>query len=188
MLIEVFDNQDELQTFANAVQEPIEYYESEQCGRLYVDIQSNGQWGRVAEQIRDLSYRFRLVVHDRGIDGLGPSPFCRPGVRFNAFYRVVVENGSYRILDEGWDCAEVGEGGLFTFYRVKDGMEHALPLVKESPDADDYDSMLVYQCGDDLSVTPDNHNIPYTPNPTAPQFRLILPEDEPLVDWPHEGF
>jgi len=43
MLIEVFDNQDELQTFANAVQEPIEYYESEQCGRLYVDIQSNGQ-------------------------------------------------------------------------------------------------------------------------------------------------
>jgi len=104
MLIECFGNHAKLQAFANAVREPIEYYEEEKCGRWYVDIQSHGDWSWAAAKIRDLSHDFRLVVYDGGIDGLGPSIFRQPGAKWDAHYRVEMEDGYYRILDESWGC------------------------------------------------------------------------------------
>lgn len=182
MLIEVFCNRERVQAFANAAQEPIEYSEREQCGRWYEDIQSHGHWSAVMAKIYDLSHRFRLIVHDSGIDGLGPSVFCQPSAPFKAYYRVELEDGQYRILDEHWTSSEMGEGGIFTIYRVKNGVHYDLPLVEESPDPDDYCTMLVHKSGDDLSAIPDVPNITDRPDLTSRQFHLILPENGPPVD------
>jgi hypothetical protein len=187
MLVEVPGDEEYVRAFASAVGEPVEYYEAEKCGRWYPDIQSYGQRSTVLEQIYELSRRFPLIVIDGAIDGVGCSAFHEPGARFDAFYRVVMKDGHYRILDEGWEDDEVGEGQGFTFYRIKDGVEYDSPLVEESPDPNDYETMLVYGCGDDLSHTPVHDDL-LMPAITAPTFRLILPEEVPEADWSKEGF
>ena len=79
MLVELFSNREQVQQFANAVGETVEYYETEQCGCWRLIIESRFQRSEAMAKIDALSHRFRLIVHDRGIDGIGPSVFLRPG-------------------------------------------------------------------------------------------------------------
>jgi hypothetical protein len=53
---------------------------------------------------------------------------------------------------------------------------------EESPDPDDYCTMMVHKSGDDLSANPDVPTVPDTPDLTPPQFHLILPENGSPVD------
>ena len=205
MLIECFGNHAKLQAFANAVREPIEYYEEEKCGRWYVDIQSHGDWSWAAAKIRDLSHDFRLVVYDGGIDGLGPSIFHQPGADWDAHYRVEMEDGYYRILDESWGCdAEAPDVSALpiysrTVYRIQDGVHYDPPLIVADEDGDgevyyNRESMAVYQCGDELSDVPmlaKQLGIGPGVNSSVatPSVRRILPEPiDSNVDWPKEGF
>jgi len=192
MLIEIIGNQYQVQEFANALGVPVEYYEDDKCGRFYEEVVSASHRRWFLTKLSELSFRFSLVVHDGGSEMDGPSPFCRRGAPLTTFYRVVMEDGCYSILDEEWEDDEVGEGQRATFHRIKDGVEYDLPLIEESPDPNDYETMLVYGCGDDLSHTPVYTDFAIMPAIEAPEhrcvIRCIIPEEIPEVDWATEGF
>ena len=176
MLIEVYGTENEMQTCANVLQKPIEYCEDDKRGRCYVKIEAHNEWSVIMARICDLSCYFRVIVEDSFSHQLVSELYGN--------YRAEFENGDYRLLDEyeGFDCHE-DLTPVLMFQHLKDGVECDPPLVEERTDADDHDSMMVYQCGDNLSATLDSHNIPGTSTPPAPQVRLILPEPtDPSVD------
>lgn len=188
MFVEVQGDEAYVREFASAVGEPVEYYDAERRGRWWPEYFSWGQRARAQDKILELSYRFRLVIHDSGNEDDGPSVLHEPGVRWDAFYRVVMEHGRYDILDLGWEDEELGESELFTFYRIKDGVRYDLPLVEVSAILDQ-GSSLIYEAGDDLSEVPRLaalHRDAIWPSP--PQYRLIRPMKMPPVDFSEEGF
>jgi hypothetical protein len=175
MIVELFADREEVQQCADAIGEPIEYHEDERCGRWCPIIESRVQRNEVVKKIDTLSHRFRLIVQDCEIDGIGPSVFLRPGAEWNAYYRVAAENGRYELLDEAWECDDQEESDKVPIYRntvwrFRDGEPCDPLLIIENKDPDDLPSMVVYQCGDDLSVMPDRHDVPH------------------VFDWPKEGF
>jgi hypothetical protein len=189
MLVEVHGDEAHVREFASAVGETVEYCDAERRGRWWPECFSSGQWARVMDKLSEVSYRFPLIIHDCGDADDGPSVFHEPGVRWDAFYRVAMEEGSYRILDLGWVEEEMGESERFTFYRIKDGVRHDVPLVEVSDILDHYESGLIYEAGDDLSEVPKLaalHREEIWP-PTS-EHRLIQPVKMPPVDFSVEGF
>lgn len=146
MLVEIFGDKERVQEFANAVQETVEYYEAENFGQCYCT-----EGNRVMAKIRDLSHRCRLIMHGWSSEDGEPSTFHQEGAPWEAYYRVEVENGRFRILDECWRCADEGTNPhrptyCHTKYRIKDGLYCNPPLVTADDDEDvDYnrESMAV---------------------------------------------
>ena len=141
-------------------------------------MRSNQQEHRVATLIHDLSHQFRLIVADASSDDFGTG--------FWGSYREEVINGVHRVLEDWRGCDNDNNPyPMVSIYRVKDGVRYDPPLVEAYPYPDDLDSMLIYQCGDDLSAIPKNSH-PRDEIPDTPI--LILPEEKPSVDWTKEGF